>query len=100
MKDKIRDFAISLGIDDIGFADVEDYHSPISTPIHEIFPNAKSIIVMAFGELDNCDSENEQIKIHGRMNLSAFSRSCNYRMARFLQKEFKAQVMSIQGSFQ
>ena len=99
MKDRIREFAIGLGIDDVGFAAVADYKSPLSTPIRDIYPNVKSIVVMALKELDNCDSENQQIMMHGKMNTMAFARSCNYRVARFIQREYKSHAMSVQSSF-
>ncbi|MGI6412353.1 MAG: hypothetical protein ACOXZ5_01555 [Syntrophomonadaceae bacterium] len=99
MKNTIKDYALGLGLDDIGFAAAEDYKSPLSTPINDIFPGVKTIIVMALKELDNCESENKQIAMHGKMNAMAFARSCNYRVARFIQKEFKAKVMSVQSSY-
>jgi epoxyqueuosine reductase QueG len=99
VKNRIREFALGLGVEDVGFAAVEDYKSPLSTPIRDIFPNAKSIVVMALKELDNCESENQQIMMHGKMNTMAFARSCNYRVARFIQKECKARAMSIQNSY-
>lgn len=99
MKDEIRKFAINMGVDDIGFASVKDYHSPKSPSIESIFPGAKSLIVMAYQELDNCESENKQIAFSGRIDQMEFARSSNYKLARFLSREYKAKVMSVPVSY-
>ncbi len=44
MKEKIKNYAKEIGADDIGFTSVENYKSPNSIPIKEIFPKAKSIV--------------------------------------------------------
>lgn len=95
MKEKIKKFALELGVDDIGFANVRDYKSPSSPPVKDLFENGKSLIVLAFQELDNCDSESKQLMFAGRTAQGEFSKSCSYRLARFLQKEFKAKVLFI-----
>ena len=48
MKQKIKDFVLGLGVDDAGVAAVSSYNSPRSPQIESIFPEAKSIIVLAY----------------------------------------------------
>jgi len=99
MKEKIRKFILDLGVDDVGFAAIQDYHSPASPPLESIFPEGKSIIVMAFAELDNCESENMQIAFAGRLDQGAFARSSTYQIARFLKRKFRAKVMTVPISY-
>lgn len=95
IKERIKNYAEEIGVDDIGFASVENYKSPNSIPINEIFKGAKSIIVLAFQQIDNCESENEQFASVGIKLVSEFSHACAYKVARFVKKEFKAHVMAV-----
>jgi len=99
IKSKIGNYAMDLGVDDVGFANVADYSSPQSLPIDSIFPEAKSIIVLAFKETSSCDSPSNVMCMNGRMDLMEFSRSCNYKIARFLDREFNARAMSVPISY-
>jgi len=98
-KERIKAFGLELGVDDIGIASVSNYNSPLSPKIESIFPEAKSIIVLVYKEPANCDSPNRQIAINGRLDLIEFSRSCNYLLARFLEKEFDARAMTVPYSY-
>jgi len=95
MKEQIRSFILEMGVDDAGFAAIADYNSPLSPPLTGIFPGAKSLVIMANRELDNCESENMQIAFSGRMDIAEFARSCNYKLARFIHREFGAKAMTI-----
>lgn len=95
MKERIKDFVLGLGVDDVGMAAVSSYNSPRSPKIESIFPEAKSIIVLTYKETSNCDSPNRQIAINGRLDLIEFSQSCNYRLARFLEREYDARAMTV-----
>lgn len=97
MKGRIINYAKEVGVDDIGFAAVENYKSPNTPPIKEIFPRAKTIVVLAFQQLDNCESENEQIMSMGNRNLSNFSDPLTYKIARFIKKESGSKVMTVIG---
>ncbi len=99
MKDHIRRFAAGLEIDDAGFAAASDYRSPLSPPLESIFPGARSIIVLAYKELDSCDSPDAHIAMNGRMDLMEFSRSCNYKLARHLVRSFDARTMTVPASY-
>ncbi len=95
MKQTIRDFAMNLGVDDVGFAFAEDYRSPNSPPIEGLFPGIKSLIVLAFRELSSCESPSPQIAMAGRMNLTEFAKSSTYRMARFIEAKFETPTMTV-----
>jgi epoxyqueuosine reductase QueG len=99
MKEKIKEFVLSLGVDDVGIASVNDYKSPRSPDLQSIFPGAKSLVVLAYKELSNCESENMQIATGGRLDILEFARSSNYRVARFLEREFKAKAMTVSPSY-
>jgi len=99
MKQKIKEFVLSLGIDDVGIASVKDYKSPKSPDLQSIFPGAKSLVVLAYKELSNCESENMQIATGKRLDTLEFARSSNYRVARFLERECKAKAMTVPPSY-
>ena len=99
MKSKIKEFGLSLGIDDVGIAAVKDYKSPRSPDLQTIFPGSKAFVVLAYKEPSNCESENMQIAMGGRLDIMEFSRSSNYRVARFLEREFKAKAMTVPPSY-
>jgi epoxyqueuosine reductase QueG len=99
VKGKIKEFASGLGIDDVGIASVKDYKSPRSPDLQSIFSGAKSLVVLAYKTLSNCESENMQIAMGGRLDEMEFARSSNYRVARFLEKEFKAKAMTVPPSY-
>lgn len=99
MKEPIRRFVSELGIDDVGFAAASDYRSPLSPPLESIFPGARSIVVLAYKELDSCDSQDLHIAMNGRLDLMEFSRSCNYKLARHLERNFGARVMTVPVSY-
>ena len=77
VKGKIKEFALSIGIDDVGIASVKDYKSPKSPNLESIFPGAKSLVVLAYKTLSNCESNNMQIAMGGRLDEMEFTRSSN-----------------------
>jgi len=99
MKERIRRFVSELEIDDVGFAAVSDYRSPLSPPLDTIFQGARSIVVLAYKELDSCDSPDFHIAMNGRMDLMEFSRSSNYKVARHLERYFGARAMTVPASY-
>jgi epoxyqueuosine reductase len=99
MKESIRTFALDLGVEDVGFGAVANYKSPLSPAIETIFPGARTLVVMAFRELGNCESENQRIAMGGRLDSMEFARSCNYKLARFIEKKFGVKTMSTPLSY-
>lgn len=95
MEKQIKEFILGLGVDDVGFARAEDYHSPKSYEITRFLPDAKSIIVMAFKESSSCESPSMSVAQNGRLDLGAFVRSTSYRVARFLENKYKAKVANM-----
>ncbi|NLU50898.1 MAG: epoxyqueuosine reductase [Syntrophomonadaceae bacterium] len=95
MKQTIRQFALSLGIDDVGFAAVADYNSPRSPKIETISPDIKSIIVLVYKELSSCASADKDIAMSGRQALYDFARTTNYRVARYLESQYHANTFPV-----
>lgn len=94
-KEQIRDFALNLGADDVGFAAAQSYQSPRSPELTSLMPEVKSLVVLAFRELSTCESQSPQIAMAGRMDVMEFTRSANYRVASFLERAgYKAMTVS------
>jgi hypothetical protein len=89
MKREIKEFALDIGVDDVGVCSIEEYKSPRSPAINTLFPAARSIVVLAFGELSGCEGGNPYIAMNERLDLGAFSRACSYRLARFIEKKLR-----------
>jgi epoxyqueuosine reductase len=98
-KNRIKEYALDFPVDDIGFAKVDSYISKNSPAINSFFPEAKSIIVMAFNELNWMDSSSMEIAMNGRLDLMSHSRSCNYKLMKFLNRNFKAKTVSAPFSY-
>jgi epoxyqueuosine reductase QueG len=99
VKDDIRTYVLGLGVDDAGFAAAADYRSPRSPALDTIFPGARSLLVLAYRELASCESPDMYIAQNGRYDLMEFARGCNYRVARFLDREYGARVMTVPISY-
>jgi len=99
MKERMKEFVLGMGVDDVGMAAVKDYKSPRSPELLAIFPEVKSFVVLAHKALSNCESENMQIAMAGRLDEMEFARSCNYRVARFVEREFGAKAMTVPPSY-
>jgi epoxyqueuosine reductase len=98
-EDRVKEYVLGLGVDDVGIASAEDYESPRSPALKSVFPEAMSLVVMAYKELASCESDNMQIAMNGRLDLMEFSRSCNYKLSRFLDREFNAKAMTVPVSY-
>ena len=99
LKERIKSYVLGLDVDDVGFGAVSDYKSPQSPKIETIFPGTKTLIVMVFKELSNCESDNKRIAMGGRIDLMEFMRSCGYKLARFLERDLGAKAMSTPLSY-
>lgn len=97
IKENIKNYAEEIGVDDIGFASIQNYKSPNSIPIEELFPKAKTIIVLAFQQIDNCQSDIDQFASVGIKIVTEFGNESTYKLARFIKKQFKAHVMAVPG---
>jgi len=99
MKESIRKHALRLAIDDVGFAAVSDYNSPRTKKIEEIFPGAKSMIIMAMREMSHCESPNPQIAMNGRLDIMEFARHCTFSLARYVETKCSGRAMSMPLSY-
>ncbi|MBE0617254.1 MAG: epoxyqueuosine reductase [Proteobacteria bacterium] len=97
-KEAIRRFALDLGADDVGFAAAGDYQSALSPALDSLFPGVKSIVVLAYRELSTCESPRPQLAMNGRLDLMEFSRSCDYKLGRFLEQG-GARAMTVPVSY-
>lgn len=98
MKESIREFALGLGVDDVGFAAVADYDSPRSPRMETISPEIKSIIVLAYKELSSCEGPDKDTAMAGRQAAYEFARWANYRVARFVESKCRGKAYTVPGS--
>lgn len=98
IKEKIKAYGLSLGVDDVGFASISDYHSPKSYPIDTFLPGAKTIIALVFEDV-GVVSDSSTIAMNNRLDMNAFQRSCSYQITRFIAREFKARTLSMPYSY-
>ena len=99
MKETIRKYALELGVDDVGFASADGYASPKSPPLSRALDGAKTLVVLAYRELSSCESESPQIAMNGRLDLMEFSRSVNYKLARFIERETGEKAVTVPVSY-
>ncbi len=95
MKQDIREYVLSLGIDDVGITAASDYVSPRSPKLETISPDIKSIIVLAFKELSSCAGSDKDTAMSGRQDLIEFARSSNYKVARYLERNYRAKTFTV-----
>lgn len=98
MKQNIREFALSLGVDDVGFASVVDYDSPRSPKIEAISPDIKSIIVLAYKELSSCEGPDMDTAMAGRQAAYEYARIANYRIARYIENKYRCKAFTVPGA--
>ena len=99
IKSKIKQYVMDLGVDDVGIANAADYVSPKSPKLETVFPQAKSLVVMAFKEGRSCEIDNDSLRMNGRLDLMEFTRSCNYKLVRFLDRELGSRAISVPVSY-
>lgn len=97
-KEQIRRFALELGVDAVGFAAAADYDSPLSPPLESLFPGVRSLVILAYRELSSCESPSPQLAMTGRLELMEFTRTCDYQVARFLERA-GARAMTVPASY-
>ncbi|MDL2275345.1 4Fe-4S binding protein [Desulfosarcina sp. OttesenSCG-928-G10] len=96
-KRKIREFAMDLGVDDVGVALATDL--PGTSRISEMLPDARSILVMVLKETSSCHTDDPMAAMNGRLDGASFIRHCSYRIARFMEKNWDAKAITIPYAF-
>lgn len=100
MEEEIRRYGRELGADAVGFASIENYRSPKSPSLRTILPNARSLIVLGYREIDGAlESENARVSMASRLAVMDLSKKNNYLMAKFVEDKFKAQSTFVLASF-
>jgi hypothetical protein len=85
MEEEIRKYGRELGADTVGFASVENYRSPKSPDLKTILPNARSLVVFGYREVDGAlESGNARVSMAGRMAVMDLAKKNDYPMARFI----------------
>ena len=99
MKERIRQFALELGVDDVGFAAAADAATPRTPAVDSLLPGARTVVVLAYKELASCESPSPELAMNGRLDVMEFSRSCDYRVARFVEREARARALTVGASY-
>ena len=98
-EEEIKNFIISLGVDDVGFADICEYNSPLSDDAATFLEGGRSIIVLASKVLSSCESSHWSVGVNGYQVLEEFLGAATYRTARFLETKYDARVAVLPHSF-
>ena len=99
-KEEIRKKAFDLGVDDIGFASIDDYKSPRSPDPKTIMPAIKSLVVLAYRQVDGgLDTSNMRIAMSARMGMLDFAKGHTYEMCRFIEDRFMAKAAPVLFSY-
>lgn len=100
IKEEIREYGYSLGIDVVGFASVQDYKSERSPDLKSILPKAKSIVVLGHRMIDgSLDGRNPRINMAGRMAVMDTSKHDLYLMAKFIEMKFRVRAATVLSSY-
>lgn len=93
IKEEIRSYVFSFGVDDVRFANAADYKSPLSQKLDFMFPDCKSLIVMAIREETNCESKDRLVAFSGRQDLVEILHSASHKTARFVERKYNCKAM-------
>ncbi|MBI5444297.1 MAG: 4Fe-4S dicluster domain-containing protein [Deltaproteobacteria bacterium] len=85
MREALRDYVLSLGVDDVGIASAGEYASPASPPLESLFPGVRSLVVLAFREHSSCESPSPSLAMSGRLDLMEFTRSASRRVTAYIE---------------
>ncbi len=96
-KQKIKDFALSLGAEDMGVAPVATL--PGTSELPQIMPGAQSLLVLLAKEIGSPYTNDPYAAMNGRLDVVSFIRHASYHLARYLEKEFAAQAVTLPYSY-
>lgn len=99
-KDEIRNYALHLGADVVGFASVDDYKSEKSPDPKMILPKIQSLIVMGFREIRGAvESEYPRVGMVSRLGSIEIGLNTTYKIARFVEKETNTKAVAIPPTY-
>lgn len=99
-KKEIREYALSLGVDAVGFTSITDYKSQRSPDPHTILPDVKSIIVLGHRMIDGAlDSQNMRVAMAARMGVMDTSKSHLYLISKFIEDKFNVKAAMVLSSY-
>ncbi len=99
-KNKIRDKALELGANVVGFAAIDDYENKGAVDPKKILPGVKSLVVLGYREINGAiESENDRSMMASRMGSMEFSLKSNYVLSRYVEDEFGVKVASVPVSY-
>jgi epoxyqueuosine reductase len=100
MKEEIRKYGYSIGADAVGFASIEDYRSQRSLDPKTIMPDVRSIVVLAYRQLDGAlDSNNVRTAMSARIGLIEESNRGIYLLSKFMEDRFKVKATPVLFSY-
>ena len=99
-KDEVREFAVGLGADIVGFASIDDYQSRRSPDPKRILPGVQSLVVMGFREIRGAvESEFPRVGMVCRLGSLEIALNTAFRMSRFLEKKTRTTAVPISPSY-
>ena len=99
-KQKVREFALGLGADVVGFASIDDYQSPRSPDPKKILSGVRSLVVLGFKELRGAVESNfPRVGMACRLGSMEVGLGAAFRLGRFLEKETNTATVLITPSY-
>jgi len=99
-KEKIREYALKLGADAVGFASIDDYEHKGAVDPQDILPGVKSLVVSGYREINGAvESANHRTMMASRMASMDFSLKNNYLLSRYIEDEFGVKAASVPVSY-
>lgn len=93
--EKIKELALKLGVDDVRFLNLKDYHSPLSPDPTNYLPEAQSLVVLVLRELRGSYLNRSIIKMYGAFSLDITARDIGYRMSKFIEDNYDSDAFMI-----
>ena len=100
IKETIKEFALGLGVDAVGFASTGDYRSERSPAIKDLLPNAQSMVVLGYREPDGAlNSPIARISMAARLAVMDLAKRNNLIIAKFIENQFAAEAAFVLVSY-
>jgi epoxyqueuosine reductase QueG len=100
IEEEIRKYGRELGADAVGIAAAGNYRSPRSPDLKTILPQARSLVVLGYREVDGgLESGNPRVKMAGRLAVMDLAKKNDYFLARLIEDRWKARSSFVLTSF-